>query len=314
MQDDESSEDDRSCEPAAAGEPELRNDWVEGPEEDAPEESWLALDDDELLHRIETLGADEDQDHQLLAVVGSQRHFFVRQEAAKRVIDRKQLFAFEDDRHIGQILVRHLNRREDLTYLERLSLRSKHAEVRSAAQVQLARVWKKIEAPASGAQLETHGVAGIAIQPATAELANSADLATAAADGTDPVDASLLCWAAHFIVEQAWSQLGTTATREILRRTRAELLRENPVLVGFVVTEEAHVAGSLDAGARLPRAAVRQLAAWMTAFRLAAAQVAPEVRATSVRACTALMADALRQAGFYDACDVAEGAAAGRAS
>ena len=180
--------------------------------------------------------------------------------------------------------------------------------------MQLARVWKKIEAPASGAQLETHGVAVIAIQPATAELANLADLATAAADGTDPVDASLLCWAAHFIVEQAWSQLGTTATREILRRTRAELLRENPVLVGFVVTEEAHVAGSLDAGARLPRAAVRQLAAWMTAFRLAAAQVAPEVRATSVRACTALMADALRQAGFYDACDVAEGAAAGRAS
>ena len=312
MQDDDSPEADRSSVPVPAGERELRNHWVEGPEENAPEESWLALDDDELLHRIETLGADEDQDHQLLAVVGSQRHFFVRQEAAKRIIDRKQLFAFEDDRHIGQILVRHLNRREDLTYLERLSLRSKHAEVRSAAQVQLARVWKKIEAPASSAQLETPGVAVIAIQPATAELANLANLSASAADGTEPVDASLLCWAAHFIVEHAWGHLGTTATREILRRTRAELLRENPVLVGFVVTEEAHVAGSLDAGARLPHAAVCQLALWMTVFRVAAAQVAPDVRATSVRACTALMADALRQAGFYDACDVAESAAARR--
>jgi hypothetical protein len=30
-----------------------------------------------------------------------------------------------------------------------------------------------------------------------------------------------------------------------------------------------------------------------------------------VRACTALMADALRQCGFYDACDLAEGAAGG---
>jgi hypothetical protein len=50
----------------------------------------------------------------------------------------------------------------------------------------------------------------------------------------------------------------------------------------------------------------------MTAFRAAAAEVAPEVRGTSVRACTALMADALRQAGFYDACDAAEGMAAPR--
>ena len=49
----------------------------------------------------------------------SHRHFFIRQEAAKRVKDRRRLFAFEDDRHVGQILVRHLTRREDVTYLER---------------------------------------------------------------------------------------------------------------------------------------------------------------------------------------------------
>jgi hypothetical protein len=124
-----------------------REPWHEGPDEDAAEDSWLALDDDGLLHRIETLGSEEDEDDQLLDVVASHRHFFVRQEAAKRVRDRRRLFAYEDDRHVGQILVRHLNRREDLTYLERLAIRSRHVEVRSAAQVQLARVWRKLEAP-----------------------------------------------------------------------------------------------------------------------------------------------------------------------
>lgn len=57
------------------------------------------------------------------------------------------MFAFEDDRHVGQILVRHLTRREDMTYRERLSERSHHAEVRAAAQVQLARLWQRLDAP-----------------------------------------------------------------------------------------------------------------------------------------------------------------------
>ena len=60
------------------------------------------------------------------------------------------------------------------------------------------------------------------------------------------------------------------------------------------------------AGARIPQQAVRDLATWMTAFRDAAREVAPDVHATSVRGCTALMADALRDAGFYRACDEAE--------
>jgi hypothetical protein len=107
-----------------------RRPWTEGPDEEAPPESWLLLDDDELLHRIETFDAREHEDERLLEVVASNRHFFVRQEAAKRVQDRSRLFAFEDDRHVGQILVRHLTRREDMTYLERLASRSTHVEVR----------------------------------------------------------------------------------------------------------------------------------------------------------------------------------------
>ena len=71
-----------------------REPWTEGPDEEAPPESWLVLDDDELLHRIETCEPGEDTDERLLEVVGSHRHFFIRQEAAKKVADRRRLFDF----------------------------------------------------------------------------------------------------------------------------------------------------------------------------------------------------------------------------
>jgi hypothetical protein len=44
----------------------------------------------------------------------------------------------------------------------------------------------------------------------------------------------------------------------------------------------------------------------MTAYRAAARKIAPEVVASSVRAATATVADALREAGFYTACDELE--------
>jgi hypothetical protein len=312
-----------------------RTPWHEGPDEDAPPESWLALDDDELLHRIETLSPGEDHDDELLDVVSSHRHFFIRQEAAKRIHDRRRLFAFEDDRHVGQILVRHLTRREDLTYLERLSTRSHHVEVRSAAQVQLARVWRRLEAPkptAGDPKTDPVGLRAVTLppdtDPALTPVASSAAASApieppadpvalaAAAETVQPltsdavaeggVDSSLLGWAAHFIVESAWKELGTTATRELLRRTLRELARERRSLGFFQVTEDAHVAATLAAGARIPREAVREVAEWMTAFRAAAREVAPGLEGTTVRGCTALMADALRDAGFYTACDEAE--------
>jgi len=117
-----------------------RRPWAEGPDEGAPPESWLGLDDDDLLHRLLDLDADEGGDDRLVEVVTSDRHFFIRQEAAKRVKDRRRLYAFEDDRHVGQILVRHLSRREDLTYLERISMLSRHVEVRQAAPAAMRRI------------------------------------------------------------------------------------------------------------------------------------------------------------------------------
>lgn len=98
---------------------------------------WLGLDDDQLLHRIESLAADHRHDHELLDVVRSRRHFFVRQEAAKKVHDREQLKTFAGDRHIAQVLVRRMTRAADAGYLETLLRESRYLEVRKAASAQL---------------------------------------------------------------------------------------------------------------------------------------------------------------------------------
>jgi len=98
---------------------------------------WLALPDDDLVFRIESLGAHHPHDDDLIAVVRSNRHFFIRQEAAKRIRDTDRLKSFAGDRHIGQILARQMRRYSDIDYLEQLLRDSRHLEVRNAAQVQL---------------------------------------------------------------------------------------------------------------------------------------------------------------------------------
>lgn len=104
---------------------------------DPGEPGWLSLDDDELLYRIESLPTDHGHDDDLVAVVRSERHFFVRQEAAKRIQDGARLKAFAADRHIGQILARQMARGGDVAYLRTLVQTSRHIEVRNAAQAQL---------------------------------------------------------------------------------------------------------------------------------------------------------------------------------
>ena len=101
------------------------------------DEGWLALVDDELLFRIQSLAPDHPHDDELVAVVRSERHFFVRQEAAKRIRDAEKLKAFAADRHIGQILARQMRREADIAYLQHLVDASRHLEVRKAAQAQL---------------------------------------------------------------------------------------------------------------------------------------------------------------------------------
>src|SRR5262245_19163184 len=88
------------------------------PSEHAQE--WLSQSDDELLYRIEGLPRDHAHDRTLLDVIRSNRHFFIRQEAAKKLRDRELLKEHSGDRHIGQILVRGLTRSEDVCYLQKL--------------------------------------------------------------------------------------------------------------------------------------------------------------------------------------------------
>ena len=72
-----------------------------------------------------------------MEVVRSERHFFVRQEAAKKIRDSELLKAHAGDRHIGQILVRVMTRTADMAYLQKLLAESRHLEVRKAAEAQL---------------------------------------------------------------------------------------------------------------------------------------------------------------------------------
>lgn len=113
-----------------------RQPWRQGPQP-APEDSWLALSDDELLFRIESLGVPHDADKALLEIINSNRHFFIRQEAAKKVRNVRLLRDHSNDRHIGQILVRGMTRNEDGDYLRRILAESRHLEVRKAAEAQL---------------------------------------------------------------------------------------------------------------------------------------------------------------------------------
>ena len=115
--------------------PSRRQAWKQGP--DPAGHEWLSLNDDDLLYRIASLAADHAADDALLAVIRSDRHFFIRQEAAKRVRNPSLVREHWDDRHVGQILVRGLNRREDVEYLKRLVTESRHLDVRNAAQAQL---------------------------------------------------------------------------------------------------------------------------------------------------------------------------------
>jgi hypothetical protein len=113
----------------------LRQPYAAGPA--AGDTGWLAESDDEVVFRIESLPADHSHDDELVAIVRSNRHFFIRQEAAKKIRDSDRLKAFAGDRHIGQILARQMRRDTDIDYLEQLLRESRHLEVRNAATAQL---------------------------------------------------------------------------------------------------------------------------------------------------------------------------------
>jgi hypothetical protein len=132
-----------------AARPGRRREWAEGPTDRAAG-GWLELSDDELLFKIEALDPGHRMDECLLTIVQSDRHFFVRQEAAKKIRDPELLKAHSGDRHIGQILVRGMTRNEDVVYLEKLVRESRHLEVRKAAEAQLRALRRQSQRPGAG--------------------------------------------------------------------------------------------------------------------------------------------------------------------
>jgi uncharacterized protein (DUF2461 family) len=129
--------------------PSRRQAWTEGPDPSAaspvaPAHEWLSLSDDDLLFQIHALAPDHASDPDLVAIIKSSRHFYIRQEAAKRVRDPSRLREHWDDRHVGQILVRGLTRGEDIVYLQKLIAQSRHLDVRNAAQAQLEVLMKRL--------------------------------------------------------------------------------------------------------------------------------------------------------------------------
>jgi hypothetical protein len=119
----------------------------------------------------------------------------------------------------------------------------------------------------------------------------------------DDVDATLLGWAVHFIVEQAWAHLGTAATAGLLRRTLQDGLTRHAVLRIFSVEDNAHVGVDLSQGARVSAEAVSLTAQWMCAFLAAARRIAPEAGSVDVRDATRIVGAALEQVHFYAAYD-----------
>ena len=133
------------------------------------------------------------------------------------------------------------------------------------------------------------------------ELAEPRSSAAAAPAMTSGVDGTLLSWALHFVVEQAWADLGTTVTANLLGRTQSALRRKWPHLSHFRIGDKAQVTFDLSHGPTLASDAVDAIANWLAAFLYLARRVTPDTAKIDVRQSTLLMATALEQIGFYEA-------------
>ena len=139
----------------------------------------------------------------------------------------------------------------------------------------------------------------------TAKLREVTESLRRAPGASGGVDGTLLSWALHFVVEQAWADLGTTVTASLLGRTQRALARRWPHLAHFRVGERAQVTFDLSRGPTLVPDAVEAVAAWLAAFLHLARQVAPNLAQLDVRQSTVLMASALDNIGFYAALEEA---------
>jgi hypothetical protein len=138
-----------------------------------------------------------------------------------------------------------------------------------------------------------------------AKLREVTDSLRRAPGSSGGVDGTLLGWALHFVVEQAWAELGTAVTASLLGRTQRALALRWPHLAHFRVGEGAQVTFDLSRGPTLVADAVDAVAAWLAAFLRLAREVSPGLARLDVRQSTSLMAGALDGIGFYAALEAA---------
>jgi hypothetical protein len=133
------------------------------------------------------------------------------------------------------------------------------------------------------------------------EVAEPRPIPTPAPAVTNGVDGTLLSWALHFVVEQAWAELGTTVTANLLGRTQSALRGKWPHLAHFHIGDKAQVTFDLSHGATLASDAVEAVANWLATFLCLARRVTPDLTKIDVQQSTLLMAPALQRVGFYAA-------------
>jgi hypothetical protein len=133
------------------------------------------------------------------------------------------------------------------------------------------------------------------------------------------VEGSQLVWVMSLLRDLARERLGSLPALALLRRSLRGLARHYPALGAFEVEADGRISVQAEdqasarttlSGLRLPRGAVRAVAAWAVAFRGEATRLAGASRFPSVRRATRMIAEDLETIGFYSALDEESRAAA----
>jgi DNA-binding response OmpR family regulator len=119
-------------------------------------------------------------------------------------------------------------------------------------------------------------------------------------DRSRSVDAGVLAWAMSAVAQMAESEGGTDETVRQLRRSLETTAAEEGTVEAFRVTPSGRVVVDPDHGERVPRRAVRAVAAWCRAFAAATLRCEGDRLAGAVRHATRRYALELERMGFYD--------------
>lgn len=134
------------------------------------------------------------------------------------------------------------------------------------------------------------------------------------------VEGGQLVWVMTLLRDLARERLGVLAALALLRRSQRELAGLYPALGAFEVVDDGRITVQAEdqaatrttlSGWRLPRGAVRAVAAWSLAFRDEAARLAGPPRLPSVKRATRMIASDLEAIGFHAALEEEAGASKG---